>query len=68
MLQKLVASFIGHLKPDRVAERSKEKLELVPPNRRGGVPLMEALSRRRSTHEFQTTALPPGSQTVGYPA
>lgn len=59
MLEKLIASFIGHLKPDRVAERSTEKLELVPPNRRGGVPLMEALSRRRSTREFQATALPP---------
>lgn len=61
MLSKLLSSFIGHLKPDRVAERSKTgaSIELPPPQREGGEPLMRALSRRRSERTFQKTALSP---------
>jgi SagB-type dehydrogenase family enzyme len=58
MLQKLLSSFVGHLKADRVAERGERELALLPATRDGGLPLMEALARRRSTREFQTTPLP----------
>jgi SagB-type dehydrogenase family enzyme len=58
MLNKLLASFVGHLKPDRVAERSTRIIELPPPERTGGEPLMSALSRRRSERSFQKTPLP----------
>ncbi len=59
MLQKLFASFIGHLKPDRATERATMKLELLPPERHGGMPLMDALASRCSSREFQSTPLPP---------
>ncbi len=59
MLSKLLSSFIGHLKPDRVAERSSRVLELPPPEREGGEPLMRALSRRRSGRAFRATPLSP---------
>ncbi|MES1185275.1 MAG: SagB/ThcOx family dehydrogenase [Myxococcales bacterium] len=59
MLSKLLASFVGHLKPDRVAERSTRTIELPPPERTGGEPLMSALARRRSERSFQKTPLPP---------
>lgn len=61
MLSKLVSSFIGHLKPDRVTERATTgmTLELPPPEVEGGEPLMRALSRRRSERTFQKTSLTP---------
>ncbi|HEY0466641.1 MAG TPA: SagB/ThcOx family dehydrogenase [Polyangiaceae bacterium] len=59
MLNKLLASFVGHLKPNRAAERASETLELPTPECHGGLPLMEALSRRCSSREFQKTSLPP---------
>lgn len=59
MLSKLISSFIGHLKPDRVAERSSRVLELPRPDRDGGEPLMKALARRHSERTFKKTPLPP---------
>jgi len=56
-LTKLSASLIGHLKPDRVKERSLAVLELPPP-RLFSSPLMGLLARRRSAREFATTSLP----------
>lgn len=58
MLRKLLESFIGHHKADRALERSKGTLELPPPEREGGEPLMRALSRRHSARSFQPTKLP----------
>jgi len=59
MLSKLVSSFVGHLKPDRVTERSTTTLALPPPELEGGEPLMRSLSRRRSGRTFQKTPLAP---------
>lgn len=59
MLTKLTASLIGHLKPDRVKERSLAVLELPPP-RLFSSPLMGLLARRHSAREFAPTALPLG--------
>jgi len=59
MLNKLLSSFIGHLKPNRVAERSSRAIELPTPERDGGEPLMKVLARRRSERTFKKTPLPP---------
>ena len=59
MLTKLLTTFVGHLKPDRVAQRSHSVLELPPPDRRSGQPLMSALAGRRSERTFDSTPLPP---------
>ena len=58
-LTKIALSLVGHLKPDRVKDRSATTLELPPAEKRGGLPLLEALERRRSAREFATTPLPP---------
>jgi len=58
-LTKVALSFIGQLKPDRVKTRSiAESVALPRPDKRGGVALMQALARRRSSREFSATALP----------
>jgi nitroreductase len=54
---QLSTSLIGHLKPDRVKDRSEAVLELPPP-RLVGAPLMELLARRQSQREFAPTPLP----------
>jgi SagB-type dehydrogenase family enzyme len=59
MFTKLLSSFVGHMKPDRVARRSLAVLELPPPDREGGLPLMSALAKRRSERAFDSTRLPP---------
>lgn len=58
MLKKLISSFVGHLKPDRVGERASVALELPAPEREGGLPLMSALGRRHSERSFAQTPLP----------
>jgi SagB-type dehydrogenase family enzyme len=58
MLAKLLSSFIGNLKADRASERSLGALVLPPPQVDAKVPLMEALSRRRSARTFRTSQLP----------
>lgn len=55
-LAKLSASFIGHLKPNRVKERSDAVLALPPPRIESSA-LMTLLGRRRSQREFAKTAL-----------
>jgi SagB-type dehydrogenase family enzyme len=56
-LTKLSASLIGHLKPNRVKERSEASLEL-PPARRAGSALMGLLEQRQSSRDFAPKALP----------
>lgn len=56
-LTKLSASFVGHLKPNRVKERSDAVLALPPPRLESSA-LMTLLSRRQSQREFATTPLP----------
>ncbi len=58
-LTKVALSFIGQLKPDRVKTRAIAQSMLLPrPNTQGGLPLLQALSKRRSSREFASTALP----------
>jgi SagB-type dehydrogenase family enzyme len=58
-LTKIALSMVGHLKPDRAAQRSAPAIEFPPPQKQGGLPLLEALDRRCSQREFATTPLPP---------
>ena len=58
-LTKIALSLVGHMKPDRVKERSAATLELPPAEKRGGLPVLEALATRRSGREFAPTPLPP---------
>lgn len=58
MLKKLLASFVGQLKPDRVAERSLATMPLPRPDLQGSVPLMTALGKRCSSRQFKPTPLP----------
>ena len=58
-LTRVALSFIGQLKPDRVKTRAIAEAILLPrPNTQGGIALMDALARRRSTREFSPAALP----------
>jgi SagB-type dehydrogenase family enzyme len=58
-LSKVALSFIGQLKPDRVKARAiAESIPLPRPNMLGGIPLMEALAKRRSSREFLRDPLP----------
>lgn len=58
-LTKIALNLVGHVKPDRVREHPAATLELPPAERRGGLPVLDALARRRSGREFATTLLPP---------
>jgi len=57
-LTKIALGFIGRLKPDRVKSRAVVPgMVLPPPEMRGGMPLMEALAKRRSRREFSSAPL-----------
>jgi len=58
-LTKVALSFIGQLKPDRVKARSiAASIALPHPDKLGGIALMQALAKRRSSREFSVTVLP----------
>jgi hypothetical protein len=62
-LSKVALSFVGHLKPDRVKTRSvAPRMALPEPQKRGGMPVMEAIAKRRSQREF--SAAPLSQQTL----
>ncbi len=51
-LTKLVLGMMGQLRPKPAKGEGAPAIELPPPSKEGGEPLMEALSRRRSEREF----------------
>ncbi len=57
-LTKLALGMMGRLRPRPAAGDSTAAIALPAPERLGGMPLMEALSRRRSAREFAKDALP----------
>ena len=57
-LTKLALGTMGRLRPKPAQGDSAETIALPPPDKRGGLPLMEALARRRSSREFAPDALP----------
>jgi SagB-type dehydrogenase family enzyme len=57
---KLALSFVGGLKADRVKDRASQPAIILPdPDTRGGMPVMEAIAKRRSVREFSPRELPP---------
>lgn len=57
-LTKLALGMMGRLRPQPVRGESAKTIALPTPQKEGGMPLMEALSKRRSDREFARTELP----------
>lgn len=57
-LTKVALGVIGQLGPRPVKGESRETIKLPAPDKRGGLPLMQAIARRRSTREFERKPLP----------
>jgi len=57
-LTKLALGMLGQLRPKPATGDSAPAIALPPPERRGGVSLMEALAQRHSTRDFSPEALP----------
>lgn len=56
-LTKLALGLMGHNPPRPPSGTPLEARALLPPQRAGGLPLMEALARRQSSREFASTPL-----------
>ncbi len=57
-LTKLVLGMMGQLRPKPVQGDASKAIALPLPQKEGGMPLMEAISKRRSEREFAPTELP----------
>jgi len=56
-LTKLVLGMMGQLRPKPAKGEGAQTIELPPPQKEGGAPLMDALSLRRSAREFSPCEL-----------
>jgi len=57
-LTKLALGAMGQLRPRPVKGDARKSIKLPAPDRNGGLPLMQALARRRSSREFARKPLP----------
>src|SRR3990170_747023 len=57
-LTKVALGMMGKLRPQPAKGDSATSISLPPPEKHGGLPLMEALSRRHSSRDFAPEALP----------
>ncbi|HEX9180873.1 MAG TPA: nitroreductase family protein, partial [Burkholderiales bacterium] len=57
-LTKLALGMMGRLRPKPATGDSTGSIPLPPPDRRGGISLMESLAQRRSSRDFAPEALP----------
>jgi SagB-type dehydrogenase family enzyme len=57
-LTKLTLGMMGRLRPKPARGGASPSISLAPPRKQGGLPLMEALSKRRSHREFAATEIP----------
>jgi nitroreductase len=57
-LTKVVTGMMGQLRPKPAKGTSAASIALPPPEKHGGLPLMEALARRQSSRDFAPDALP----------
>ena len=57
-LTKLALGAMGQLRPRPVQGDARKAIKLPAPDRNGGLPLMQALARRRSSREFARKPLP----------
>lgn len=55
---KLALGMMGRLRPKPARGEGAEAIPLPPPEREGGLPLMQALAARRSMREFRPDPLP----------
>lgn len=58
VLTKLALGMMGQLRPKPAKGNSATSILLPPPTKHGGLPLMDALARRRSSRDFANTPLP----------
>jgi len=58
-LTKLALGVMGQLRPRPVKGTARATIKLPAPDKRGGLPLMQALAKRRSSREFTSKPLPP---------
>jgi SagB-type dehydrogenase family enzyme len=56
-LSKLALGAMGRLRPKPSLGQADQAIKLSAPEKRGGLPLMEALSKRKSAREFAPTTL-----------
>jgi SagB-type dehydrogenase family enzyme len=57
-LTKLALGVMGQLRPRPSRGDARATIKLPAPDKRGGLPLMQALAKRRSSREFQRKPLP----------
>jgi len=57
-LTKVVSGMMGQLRPKPAKGNAPASIALRAPEKRGGLPLMEALSKRQSSRDFAHDALP----------
>lgn len=57
-LTKLVLGLMGQLRPKPAKGDASKTIVLPSPRKDGGMPLMEAISQRRSTREFASEEIP----------
>lgn len=57
-LTKLVLGMMGQLRPKPVKGDTATSISLPPPEKHGGLPLMEALAKRQSSRDFAPDPLP----------
>jgi nitroreductase len=58
VLTKLALGVMGQLRPKHAKGDSATSILLPPPTKHGGLPLMDALARRRSSRDFASAPLP----------
>ncbi len=58
VLTKFALGMMGRLRPEPAKGDSATSISLLPPTKHGGLPLMEALAKRRSSRDFASTGLP----------
>lgn len=58
VLTKFALGMMGQLRPKPARGESATSISLPPAAKHGGIPLMEALARRRSSRDFANTPLP----------
>lgn len=57
-ITKFALGVMGQLRPRPAKAGARGVIKLPAPDRRGGVPLLQALARRRSSREFSSKSLP----------
>jgi SagB-type dehydrogenase family enzyme len=57
-ITKLALGVMGQLRPRPTRGDSRRSIKLPAPDKRGGLPLMQALAKRRSSREFARKPLP----------